>query len=230
MTTYADPLVWAEQAFETAKADLAKSETEAKVIAAELALTKHGYHSGKLQAFYSAVNEVMAAKVNIERTRVALELTMAGCSNGESRSGELRSDPGSADLLNKVAALMPFLVNKLVGKPVMREPNSPEAVVIRTIVESLTVEQVAKLKGVLHPEQLISMMEMAEREVANLPKRCQVKDCSNHRGEGTFFGDLCLPCHTFITTGHGRNSQVYRNGVIEALAILKEAGFTQDPL
>jgi hypothetical protein len=222
MTTYADPLVWAEQAFETAKADLAKSEAEAKVIAGELALTKHGYHSGKLQAFYSAVNDVMAAKANVERTRVALDLTMAGCSNGVSRSDELRSGPVSLDT---VKFLLPFLVNKLVGKPVMREPKSPEAIVIRTIVESLSVEQVAKLKEVLTPEQLIGMMELAEKEIERSVKRCLVKDCSNHRGEGTFVGDFCLPCHTFITTGSGRHSQAYRNGVLEAYRVLVEAGF-----
>lgn len=41
--------------------------------------------------------------------------------------------------------------------------------------------------------------------------RCIVKDCQNHRHEGKFVGDLCDPCHTFITTGEGKYSQAYRN-------------------
>ena len=40
---------------------------------------------------------------------------------------------------------------------------------------------------------------------------CIVKDCQNHRHEGKFVGDLCSPCHTFITTGEGKYSQAYRN-------------------
>ncbi len=41
--------------------------------------------------------------------------------------------------------------------------------------------------------------------------KCIVKDCQNHRHEGKFVGDLCSPCHTFITTGEGEQSQAYRN-------------------
>ena len=41
--------------------------------------------------------------------------------------------------------------------------------------------------------------------------KCIVKDCQNHRHEGKFVGDLCSPCHTFITTGEGKYSQAYRN-------------------
>ena len=43
------------------------------------------------------------------------------------------------------------------------------------------------------------------------PVACIVKGCSNHRGEGLFIGELCSPCHTFITTGEGKYSQAYRN-------------------
>ena len=41
--------------------------------------------------------------------------------------------------------------------------------------------------------------------------KCIVKDCQNHKYEGKFVGDLCSPCHTFITTGEGMYSQAYRN-------------------
>ena len=43
------------------------------------------------------------------------------------------------------------------------------------------------------------------------PVACIVKGCRNHRGEGLFIGELCSPCHTFITTGEGKHSQAYRN-------------------
>ena len=41
--------------------------------------------------------------------------------------------------------------------------------------------------------------------------KCIVKDCENHTHEGKFVGDLCSPCHAFITTGEGGQSQAYRN-------------------
>lgn len=31
--------------------------------------------------------------------------------------------------------------------------------------------------------------------------KCIVKECSNHKDEGAFKGDICLPCFTAITTG-----------------------------
>ena len=43
------------------------------------------------------------------------------------------------------------------------------------------------------------------------PVKCIVKDCLNHQHEGKFAGDLCSPCHTFITTNEGKYSQAYRN-------------------
>lgn len=42
-------------------------------------------------------------------------------------------------------------------------------------------------------------------------QKCIVKDCENHKHEGGFVGDLCKPCHQFITTGEGIYSQAYRN-------------------
>ena len=31
--------------------------------------------------------------------------------------------------------------------------------------------------------------------------RCIVYGCANHRHQGRFIGDLCAPCHSYITTG-----------------------------
>jgi hypothetical protein len=52
-------------------------------------------------------------------------------------------------------------------------------------------------------------------------RRCIVKDCENHAGEGSFVGDLCSPCHEFITTGGFNHSRACRN------AIEKGAGFAR---
>ncbi len=43
--------------------------------------------------------------------------------------------------------------------------------------------------------------------------KCIVKDCENHKDQGAFVGVLCMPCHTFLTTGEGKYSQLYRNTV-----------------
>lgn len=42
-------------------------------------------------------------------------------------------------------------------------------------------------------------------------QKCIVLNCANHRHGGKFVGDLCAPCHTFISTGVGVYSQAYRN-------------------
>ena len=54
------------------------------------------------------------------------------------------------------------------------------------------------------------------------PVACIVKGCSNHRGEGLFIGELCSPCHTFITTGEGKYSQAYRNSQREWQGLTNE--------
>jgi hypothetical protein len=43
------------------------------------------------------------------------------------------------------------------------------------------------------------------------PVACIVKDCENHKHQGHFVGDLCSPCHAFITKNEGKYSQAYRN-------------------
>jgi len=41
--------------------------------------------------------------------------------------------------------------------------------------------------------------------------KCIVKDCINQTHEGQFVGELCAPCHKFVTTGNEVHSQAYRN-------------------
>lgn len=43
--------------------------------------------------------------------------------------------------------------------------------------------------------------------------KCRVKDCENHSDQGVFIGFLCMPCFTFLNTGEGIYSQLYRNTV-----------------
>ena len=45
--------------------------------------------------------------------------------------------------------------------------------------------------------------------------KCKVKDCENHTDQGVFVGFLCMPCYTFLNTGEGAYSQLYRNTVEE---------------
>jgi hypothetical protein len=46
---------------------------------------------------------------------------------------------------------------------------------------------------------------------------CIVMSCVNQSDQGTFIGDLCLPCHRYITTGEGVHSQAYRNSMLWCL-------------
>ena len=45
--------------------------------------------------------------------------------------------------------------------------------------------------------------------------KCIVKDCTNHRHEGKFVGNLCSPCFTFLITGEGTYSQAYKSTVLK---------------
>jgi hypothetical protein len=42
-----------------------------------------------------------------------------------------------------------------------------------------------------------------------LPRKCLVKGCTNHSNQGTFIGDLCMPCHEMITTGILRSGTTF---------------------
>ena len=47
--------------------------------------------------------------------------------------------------------------------------------------------------------------------------KCIVKGCKNHSDQGHFVGELCWPCHEYISRGEGRYSQAYRNCQAEVL-------------
>lgn len=44
-------------------------------------------------------------------------------------------------------------------------------------------------------------------------KKCIVLGCDNMSDRGVFEGDLCMPCHGFITRSEGQHSQAYRNSL-----------------
>lgn len=67
---------------------------------------------------------------------------------------------------------------------------------------------------------------MSERGATHV-KKCIVKDCTNLTTEGTFVGDLCMPCHSFIAEGQGVYSQAYRNAH-EPLRVVAAAILTHD--
>jgi hypothetical protein len=47
--------------------------------------------------------------------------------------------------------------------------------------------------------------------------QCIVKYCKNHSSQGRFIGDLCAPCHEYVTLGRGIHSQAFRNTQAEVL-------------
>jgi len=69
-----------------------------------------------------------------------------------------------------------------------------------------------------------------EEEAEIVSKKCIVKGCSNLKydsnyphltfAHGEFTGDLCSPCHEYISTGSGKHSQAYRNALTTAAAVL----------
>ncbi|QIG71619.1 hypothetical protein EVB94_148 [Rhizobium phage RHph_TM40] len=50
-------------------------------------------------------------------------------------------------------------------------------------------------------EQRLREHGFAGNLIAIRAKKCLVKGCMNESDQGTFIGDLCLPCHDMITTG-----------------------------
>lgn len=58
--------------------------------------------------------------------------------------------------------------------------------------------------------------------------KCIVKDCTNHRDQGLFTGDLCYPCHAYISRGEGIHSQAYRNTQAEVLKEREECAKLSD--
>jgi hypothetical protein len=44
-------------------------------------------------------------------------------------------------------------------------------------------------------------------------KRCKVLSCTNSQGEGSFNGDFCSPCYSFLVLGKGTNCAAVRQSL-----------------
>lgn len=53
---------------------------------------------------------------------------------------------------------------------------------------------------------------------------CIVKNCENRKSLGAFVGDLCAPCWNELTEGNSPHSQLFRNGILNAIRFLKNGG------
>lgn len=77
--------------------------------------------------------------------------------------------------------------------------------------------------------ETVELYEKVHREM-NSRAKCIVKDCANHKHEGLFVGDLCAPCHSFITEVKGRDSQAFRNAELQAASLKIQHGRLLDAL
>ncbi len=82
---------------------------------------------------------------------------------------------------------------------------------IETLRARLSAPELMQLGEIMpaDEEQLKRIAKLVEPEPE--PMACIVKDCENHKHQGRFVGDLCSPCHAFITRNEGKYSQAYRN-------------------
>jgi hypothetical protein len=53
--------------------------------------------------------------------------------------------------------------------------------------------------------------EAERKRLTDADQKCVALNCTNHKSEGKFEGDLCTPCYVFVSTGKGVYSQAYRN-------------------
>ena len=60
--------------------------------------------------------------------------------------------------------------------------------------------------------------------------KCIVKDCANHKHEGLFVGDLCSPCHAYISEVKGGHSQAFRNAELQAATLKIQHGHLLEAL
>lgn len=45
----------------------------------------------------------------------------------------------------------------------------------------------------------------------DISPKCEVANCQNHKHQGKFFGDICIPCYEYIYNKNGSNSQAEKN-------------------
>lgn len=66
------------------------------------------------------------------------------------------------DAWNKITLIAPALVNKMLGKKLLPEKTTPEAMAFKSLVDSITPEQMQSLQSVFTPDQVISFLQLYE--------------------------------------------------------------------
>ena len=68
------------------------------------------------------------------------------------------------EMFSKLMLIGPAIVNRIAGKKLLPEKTTPEAMAIKSLMDSFTQEQMQQLQGVLTPDQLISIMNLYEAQ------------------------------------------------------------------
>lgn len=100
------------------------------------------------------VSEKMAGLEMMERMRseeLERKILMRREENDEKMKGEI---------FDKVATLVPVVVNKLTGKNLLPAKRTSMELVIQGLIESITQEQMNALTTVLRPEQTVALLEI----------------------------------------------------------------------
>lgn len=52
-------------------------------------------------------------------------------------------------------------------------------------------------------------------------EKCIVHKCRNHKGEGSFSGDICLPCHIMLVEGKVSHTDSFLGDLVKQIELLK---------
>jgi len=77
----------------------------------------------------------------------------------QAEASERRKD----EMLSNLRLLVPIAINKLAGENVMKIPDTPETLQLRTFVESLDADQLQQILSSLNPAQQVSVMTMVQK-------------------------------------------------------------------
>lgn len=73
---------------------------------------------------------------------------------------EESKDRIKAEIMDKMSTLVPVLVNRIAGKPLLPGKSTPMEGMIKGLIESIEPSQLESLQGVLKPTQLVALMEI----------------------------------------------------------------------
>jgi len=87
-----------------------------------------------------------------------------------------------ADTFDRVKLLLPAVVNRIAGKTVLPERHTPEAMMVRGLVDSMTADQLDSFRSVLKPEQILALTELMQAEAKNQAAEAAASTTSNGNG------------------------------------------------